>query len=84
MTREQKRTAEWVRYSNIIPIALMILTGLVQLVFYLTTTDRSIALINQKLDTISSTLVDGSSYSQENRELILQIERRVQRLEDTR
>lgn len=92
MTRER---ADWLKYSNIVPILFLFITSIVGLTGFWFALDNRLALTNQKLDFIVKSINDGSSYAQENRTLILQekedrtnsdklLESRIQRLEDTR
>ena len=61
----------------------MVVGGIVSLSAFWFTLKTELALTNQKLDYIAETLTNGNTFAQANRGLIIELDKRVQRLKDT-
>ena len=79
-----KTQTDWWKYSNIVPMIFTVISGIVGLSAYFFFLNTQIQLLQKDIDFIKQNLTLSSNLPVENRELILDLERRVQRLEDTR
>lgn len=75
---------DWWKYSNIVPMVFTLISGIVSLTAYFFFLNTQIQLIQKDIAFIKESIISSSAIPIENRNAIIELEKRVQRLEDTR
>ena len=75
---------DWWKYSNIVPMVFTLVSGIVYLTAYFFFLNTQIQLLQKDIAFIKESIISSSAIPIENRNAIIELEKRVQRLEDTR